>query len=299
MQSQRPVLGEIADLEITSLGGLGDGIGTHQGKPVFVPKSLPGDRLNVRIVHENRDGLQGQIRRIITPSPNRHIPPCRYFESCGGCGLQQLSPDYYRTFKTDILKHAASHAGITDIIPEMHFVAAASRRRVEFKIDSNHPACRLAFHAPRSHTPVVIDNCLILEPKLQALIAPLNDALAQWPFARELFAISLTAADSGTDMLLTFRNPPPPLHGLEPWLEKLGIERISARSKEGKPKQICAVNTPTMHVGQYPVPLPADAFLQATREGQRRLTEAALAVCDKGTRVADLFCGIGTYSRLQ
>ena len=166
------------DVDITSLGGLGDGLGSHNGKPVFVPKSLPGDRLRVRIVHENRDGMQGQIDSIITPSPNRNI--------------QQLSAESYRDFKTRVREQATQHAGLENAAVKMHFIHHASRRRVEFKIDHLSQTARLAYHAPRSHTPVPVDSCLILNPALDNMIAPINAALSEWPFTGNLFALSLT-----------------------------------------------------------------------------------------------------------
>src|SRR4051812_3050178 len=96
---------------VDSLGGLGDGIASFNGKPVFIPKSCPGDTLEVRIVHSNPDGPHGATTKIITAASQRQTPPCRYFQSCGGCTLQQLLPENYRAFKTRMLHQALHHAG--------------------------------------------------------------------------------------------------------------------------------------------------------------------------------------------
>jgi len=286
-----------ATVRVESLGGLGDGIARLNGKPVFIPKSIPGDELLVRIIHENRDGLQAQIETILTPGPHRIIPPCGYYDICGGCSLQHFSDPYYRDFKTRVLRNSITHAGYSNIPSEVTFISPSTRRRVEFKIDHSGAQPALAYHAPKSHTPVTIKNCLILTPELQSLIGPLNHALSQWQFTPTLYALSLTAADSGIDMLLTVRGELiPPMPDMKPWCETLGINRISIRTREGKPEILAQIKAVEMNLGGYSIPLPPDAFLQATAQGQELLTEAALEACDGNQDVADLFCGIGTYS---
>jgi hypothetical protein len=43
------------EVEIDSVGGIGDGIGKLGGKPVFVPKSCAGDKLSIQITNETKD----------------------------------------------------------------------------------------------------------------------------------------------------------------------------------------------------------------------------------------------------
>jgi len=49
------------EVVVESLGGLGDGIASLDGRPVFIAKSCVGDRLRVRIDSENQNGFQGTI----------------------------------------------------------------------------------------------------------------------------------------------------------------------------------------------------------------------------------------------
>lgn len=128
------------------------------------------------------------------------------------------------------------------------------------------------------------------------MIAPINNALTEWPFTSNLFALSLTMADSGIDMLLTFRGSIPPMPDMTDWLARLSLQRISVRIKDSAPDLLCETSPVTMQIGGYAIPLPPDAFLQATSEGQQLLTNAAMEVCGKNKKILDLFCGIGTYS---
>ncbi|MCP3884470.1 MAG: TRAM domain-containing protein, partial [Propionibacteriaceae bacterium] len=63
----------------------GDGVGRVNGKVCFVPFSVPGDRLQIRIVQENRSLVRGEIVAIEKPGSARRVPPCALFGNCGGC----------------------------------------------------------------------------------------------------------------------------------------------------------------------------------------------------------------------
>jgi len=277
------------DLEVTveSLGGLGDGIASYNGKPLFVAKSCVGDRLRVRIVHENHDGYQGIITEVLSGGEHRREAPCVYFSECGGCSLQQLQEEHYRAFKTRMLASAVARSGY-DMPADILFLPTGTRRRVEFKVGGG----TLAFHAPRSHRPVAVEHCLILTPALQALIAPLNEVVGDWS---GLFSVGLTQADVGIDMMLTFRDSIPAL-ALEAVCAQLGIARVCVRTREGKAKILHQAGPVEMLLGDKRVALPPEAFLQATAEGQAALTQAVLEGVMDATLVVDLFCGIGTYS---
>lgn len=285
------------EVRVDTLGGLGDGVAAHEGRPVFIAKSCPGDRLEVRVTHENRNGMQGVITSILAPGPDRRDAPCPYYAHCGGCTLQHLSDESYRAFKTRMLYDALERGGFPRPEASVLFIPAASRRRVEFKIRHDGNAVALAFHEMRSHNTVPVDACLLLAPQLEALIAALNEALSQREFSPFLYAVSLTLADVGIDMLLTFKQYDiaalPPLDMLA---EQLGLARISARVHEAKATIVTQRAPVEMTLGDYPVALPPEAFLQATRQGQDELTRIGLDAVQSAQRVVDLFCGIGSYS---
>src|SRR5690606_27377807 len=96
----------------------------------------------------------------------------------GGCRLMHLSNDAYKHFKRQLLTNALRQAGFADMQADIAFFDAATRRRVELKWDGAH----LSYYRLRSRDLVPVESCLILEPALQALLAPLTAALAALPF---------------------------------------------------------------------------------------------------------------------
>ena len=88
------------ELDIDALSNAGDGIGRVDGWVVFVPFSLPGDRVKARVWRNDKNYSSADLVEIINPSPDRVEPGCRLFGTCGGCQYQHLSYDRQLLWKT-------------------------------------------------------------------------------------------------------------------------------------------------------------------------------------------------------
>ena len=58
------------------------------GKVLFVPYSLPGELVKVRVVKDLGDYAEAEIVDIVEPSPDRRSPLCPYYGVCVGCQFQ-------------------------------------------------------------------------------------------------------------------------------------------------------------------------------------------------------------------
>jgi 23S rRNA (uracil1939-C5)-methyltransferase len=287
----------VVRVTVHSLGGLGDGIATHNGKPLFIQKSCAGDVLDVKITHETKEKYQGDIVTVVSAGIARQTAPCPYFDRCGGCTLQQLSPEHYRAFKTRILHSSLANAGFPSPGAEVLFLPERTRRRVEFKTHYTEGKLSLAFFSLRSHTPVIVSQCMVLHPTLESLIKPLGEMLSELPSVAHLYSVSITLADHGVDAVLTFKNIDiQTIRSMDELARALGLARISICTPDSAPKIISQIASVAMQLGDYKTPFPPAAFLQATQEGQSILTKTVLEVAANKSSVVDLFCGIGTYS---
>jgi len=287
----------VEQVVIDAIGGLGDGMGRIDGKPVFVPKSCAGDTVSVRIIHETKEAMRAQIERVLVAGPQRVSPPCPHFFACGSCSLQQLSTTAYEGFKRKVVGDALSHGGFADTSFDMLFLPAASRRRVEFQLHHEAGRTKLAYFGLRGHNKVAVDSCLIITPALQALMNPLAQGLSTLPFVAHLRSVNLTETPAGIDATLALAVPVKDVQAaLETLGRKLGLARLSTRLGEGKPQVVYAQSEVVVTLGDYDVPLPPDAFLQAAEEAQSRLTQFLIDNISNSTYIIDLFCGIGTYS---
>ena len=66
---------------------------------VFVPFCVPGDVVDVQIRKKKHSFAEGEVKRLITPSPKRIEPKCSHFGVCGGCKWQNLPYEEQLAYK--------------------------------------------------------------------------------------------------------------------------------------------------------------------------------------------------------
>src|SRR5688572_1927515 len=93
------------DVQLEKLTYGGDAMGRlEDGRAVFVPFGLPGERVRIHLTEEKRNYARGEIIEILAASPHRILPRCKHFGVCGGCHYQNLSYQEQLKAKTEILR---------------------------------------------------------------------------------------------------------------------------------------------------------------------------------------------------
>lgn len=83
---------------IHGIADRGKGVGrTAEGLTVFVEGAVPGDVADVFVQKKKSGFAEGNVERLLTPSPDRTTPFCAHFQICGGCKWQNL--DYAAQLK--------------------------------------------------------------------------------------------------------------------------------------------------------------------------------------------------------
>lgn len=102
----------VGEVEIESIAAGGDGVGRIDGRVVFVPRTAPGDRAQVRYAPTGRF-TRGALVAVEHPSPVRVDPPCPHYtrDRCGGCQLQHLDLDAQHAAKVGIVRDALTRIG--------------------------------------------------------------------------------------------------------------------------------------------------------------------------------------------
>ncbi len=111
----------------------GDCIAKIDGKTIFVPYAIPGEKLEVEIIKENRDYSVARIVNIIEPSPHRVQPFCKYYGVCGGCNMQHISTEHQAELRASILEDAFKREGLEP--PKIKVISASPqgyRTRYQF-----------------------------------------------------------------------------------------------------------------------------------------------------------------------
>ena len=113
MESNSLRINQRVELRIEGVGAGGEGIGRLERRAVFVPRTLPQERVRARIVHIGSKKIAAEPQKILEPSPDRRDPVCPVFGRCGGCQLMHAGYPAQLELKKTILKDALSSiAGI-------------------------------------------------------------------------------------------------------------------------------------------------------------------------------------------
>ena len=117
----------------------GDAMGRlEDGRAVFVPFGLPGERVRIRLTEEKRGFARGEVVEILEASPHRIVPRCKHFGVCGGCHYQNLSYEEQLKVKKEILRDQLTRIGRIQNPPVQDTVASPNpwnyRNHVQFHI---------------------------------------------------------------------------------------------------------------------------------------------------------------------
>ncbi|NNC52791.1 MAG: class I SAM-dependent RNA methyltransferase [Erythrobacter sp.] len=265
---------------IVRIAAKGDGV-TESGR--HVPGAVTGDTIT-------SDGT-------IVPGEHHVEPPCRHFGTCGGCQLQQANETALRQFVTERVAFAAQSQEIDvgEMLPT-HLSPPRTRRRATLHGLKAGKGAVLGFREARSNRVVDMRECHILEPALFALVDPLRSLLGNHA-GKGPIDISLTLADQGVDCSLKGFSADglAATEALLDFAREHELARLSLDQGFGA-ETVWEPDPVTVTLGQVPVGLPQNAFLQPTRDGEAVLVEDAKAFVEGATTIADLFAGLGTFA---
>jgi 23S rRNA (uracil1939-C5)-methyltransferase len=297
--------GRQAEVTIETIGARGDGSGLLDGQPVFVPFTVPGDRVLVRLTGERAGSLRAETLELLVEGPGRAEPPCPHFGRCGGCALQHLTDAHYADWKQSLITRALAQRGLEGaMVAPMRRVAGRSRRRMALAAAKGGGRLLLGLHERASHAVVDLEACLLVTPRLLGLLPPLRAALAVLLAEGERADVTVHDTDGGPDVLILSRAAP----GLAARqaladlaaaadLARLSWGQVSRPGEAPVPEPIAIRRPPVLQFGAVTVEPPPGAFLQPTAEGESLLVEAVLAgVPADAARVADLYAGCGTFT---
>ena len=276
-------------LRIQRLGAQGDGIAEHEGRQVFVPHALPGETIEAEI-----EGTRARVLRILDAATDRAPARCSHYGECGGCTLQHLPADLYRTLKRDLVTNALSFEGIKATVDDVIVIPPATRRRAVFAAHRQSKQVVVGFHGKRSHHIIGIRDCAVLTPGLLALIPRLSQLAAIAAPPKDALTITATETLSGFDIALT--GAPKTLSAddrahLVQIAGALGLARLSLNGDLEMERV-----PPQLRVGNADVRPGPGGFLQATRESEAAMLALVQQAVGDARRIVDLFSGAGTFS---
>jgi 23S rRNA (uracil1939-C5)-methyltransferase len=258
-------LAEVEELELTieKLVAGGDGLGRHQGVPIFVPLTAPGDRARVRIVERRPDFGRGVLVELISPGPGRRQPPCPHFADCGGCDLQHLDDQLQVRLKVEAAIETLRRIGGCELPAPAEVLLGSSwgyRLRTQLHLAAGAKGVEVGYLARRSRRLVPIRSCAVLAPALERAALDLAGEVASPLPSR----VDLALGDDGSVAAA------PPAGGIA------GGELVR-------------------RVGEFDYHFDARCFFQAHATLTPRLVEVVVGEA-RGESALDLYGGVGLFA---
>lgn len=295
-------------LTVESLAAGGDGIGRLSGRVVFVEGVAPGDVVEVELFEERERSARARVVRRLSDSRERVNPGCPHASTCGGCHWLHVSPGAQARAKEQLFWDALERIGgiPASALEARPLVPSPSelryRRRARLHLGSG----RLGYRARSSHALVEPTECRLLEPRLEAALLRLQEALAREGAVPRCTDISI-ACDAArvTAAFHVDQVLPAGLARAERVVQVAGLDGavVAPPSPEGGPAR--AIGNPLLSE-EAPFAAPAridgraDLFAQANRGANERLVALALEglKLKEGApaRLLELYSGAGNFT---
>jgi 23S rRNA (uracil1939-C5)-methyltransferase len=275
-------------LKIERIGAQGDGVASGEKGPVFVPFTLPGERVNIAV-----NGSEGTAMSVLEPSSERIDPACKHFEQCGGCALQHWAAEPYLEWKRQIVREALASKGIEGDVQPVTACQPGERRRVTFTARKVHDKIMIGFNAARSHDIIEIEECPVSMPSLIAALPALKRLATILITKNDPARLSVTQTDSGLDISVD-GIPAPKGEARKRASEYTILNKWTRLSVAGE--IIVEPRKPVLSFGKVPVSLAPGGFLQAVHHVEEAMAALVSAHMAKSKKVADLFAGAGSFT---
>jgi 23S rRNA (uracil1939-C5)-methyltransferase len=316
-------LGQTFELTIDGLGHEGQGVGRWQDLVVFVPGALPQERVVARLRRSAKRHLEADLVGVEVPAEQRRKPPCILSDHCGGCSLQHCVDAAQAELKTNLVRQALQRVGHLqmEVLPIWSAATPLGyRNRALIPLElSPEGQLRAGYYRRGSHKIVNMNRCPVLDPRIDALIAPIKADLeaTRWPVDVNLSAggglrhLALRVGHHSGEVLITLVSSHNNLPGLEAlanqwlqrWPEVVGVN-LNLQPKANNvvlgadTLQICGRSWLEERFAGHALRIAADTFFQVNTAQAERVVPLLVNFFleDPTSQVLEAYSGIGTFS---
>jgi 23S rRNA (uracil1939-C5)-methyltransferase len=324
--------GQLLETTIVDLSNSGDGVGRWEGRVIFVPDTVVGDRVNVRLVRVKPQYAYGKLHQILEPSPHRVRPSCIVADKCGGCQWQHIDYAYQREAKRNLVVQdlerigGFSNAPVDALLPLLLAENSPEETGIGYRNKVTYPLARSAtkqvqagYYQKGTHQLINLNQCPIQDVRLNPLLAEVKQDLFKrgWSIYSEeqhrgkLRHLGLRIGRRTGEMLLTLVSTDGNLQGLEEqaeeWLGRypelvgvaININRDRGNAIWGKETHSVAGQSylEEEFAGLKFQIQPTTFFQVFTEQAEALLLAIAAELKLQGTEIlVDAYCGIGTLT---
>ncbi len=284
------------NIEIIDLSNDYKGIAFINNKKCFISNAIVDDIVNLEIIEEKSKYLVGKVLEYIKKSDFRNSEiKCKYFGKCGGCALQYLKEEYYYEIKKQNLLNYIKNSGYNYDINNLEIfkVGFGKRRRINLKYSNG----IYGFFEKNSKNIVDFDNCLNVVEEINEVIKIFKNFKFKNLDSLDIFytgiVVSINMIFSDEPEINDFKQ-------LNVFEDKNCIISYTYSEKQNYITIIGTVEDIKLNLNNLQIIVPQNCFLQVAEESQNFMINTVKKAIEenlsKKSKIADLYCGIGTYS---
>lgn len=270
------------EIEIYKMDHQGRGIGKINNLIVFVPNTLAGELVKIKVVKVKKKYLEGKVEEIILPSKDRVKSPCLYYDECGGCNLLHLGYQNQLKYKEELVKDVFDRycnqkdIVINNIVSDEQFYY---RNKVTFHVKN-----KMGFYKNKTNSIIPIKKCLLLNEKINYILESIEKNLDLKDITKIIircgFQEIMVIFETKKQLNLKF---------LEDKVNSIYLKNIQYNKIYGSDQIIEKIN-------DYSFLISPDAFFQVNTKVATKLYDKIIELGQfkKNETVLDLYCGTGT-----
>jgi 23S rRNA (uracil1939-C5)-methyltransferase len=187
---------DTTQFQVDRLALEGDGVGRLQsagpnsGQVVFAPYSLPGEKIEGRLLFSKKNHARYLPVKIQTPSASRQQPPCPYHFTpsakgpwCGGCNWQHMDIQTQRQSKHELVRETLVRMGGIPNPPMSSLLSVDApwryRNKVQVPFGVQNQKIVAGFFSPGTHSIVDFEDCLIQPERSVAIVHAVKKIAAE------------------------------------------------------------------------------------------------------------------------
>jgi len=277
------------ELTLYAMTYSGDAMGRlEDGRAVFVPFGIPGEKVRIEITEDRRSFLRGKIKEIITPSLKRIPGKCAHFLSCGGCHYQHLAIEDQLEIKRQIVIDQLTRLGGFTNPPVLKILSSPNawdyRNSLQFHLS---PRGKIGFRGVDPREIIEIHECHLPQAGIKETW-PLLDFEPGGPINR------IELREGSEEELLLH------LHSRSAETPEIQLDfPISIVAETPKGKQVVSGDEWVFNdVNNNQFRVSAGSFFQVNTLQAGKMVNYMLENLDltSSSSVLDLYCGVGLFS---
>lgn len=268
-------------MKIEKLDHYGRGITRVNDKICFVENAITDEEVEINIIKDKKNYQEATVSNYIKKSKNREEVKCKYYDICGGCQISHLNKKIQDKFKQDkvqeiINKYVNSNIKVEEVISDNNY---NYRNKVTLHVEGN----KLGFYKNKTNEIIDIDECLLLENKINDLIIILKEVIKQ---ENNITKITIKLGNITEEIMLIIEGN---INNYNDLIDKVDVLIIND-------KVITKKDYINSIIGNKKYKVSKDSFFQVNKVITEKIYNEVRnqIIKNKSKNILDLYCGTGT-----